>query len=72
MAQKIKVGDKEYEVDKLSDQAKAQIAYLSFAQNRMQELTNLHALLQRAKQSYIESLKQEMLSSKSGILFEDT
>ena len=71
MGRKIKVGDKEYDVDKLSDQAKAQIASLSFAQNRIQELTNLQAFLQRAKQSYIESLKQEMLSSKSGILFED-
>ena len=71
MAQKIKLDDAEYEVENLSDQAKAYIATLKFTDTRLQELTNMRALLQRAKYSYVDSLKKEMLSSKAGFLFDD-
>ena len=71
MGQKIKLDDKEYDVENLSDQAKATLASLQFATTRMQELTNMQALLQHAKKSYLDSLKKEMLSSKSGFLFSD-
>ena len=69
MGQKIKLDDKEYDVENLNDQAKAALALLQFATTRMQELNNMQALLQRAKNSYVESLKQEMLSGKSGFFF---
>ena len=71
MGQKIKLDDKEYDVENLSDQAKATLALLQFVTTQMQELTNMQALLQRAKNSYVDSLKTEMLSSKSGFLFGD-
>lgn len=71
MAQKIKLDDAEYEVENLSDQAKAYIATLKFTDTRLNELTNMRALLQRAKNSYVDSLKKEMLSSKAGFLFDD-
>lgn len=71
MAQKIKLDDKEYEVEGLSDTAKAQLTSLQFATQRMQELTNMQALLQRAKNSYIDSIKQEMIADKAGFLFGD-
>jgi len=71
MAQKIKLDDAEYEVENLSDQAKAYIATLKFTDTRLNELTNMRALLQRAKNSYLDSLKKEMLSSKAGFLFDD-
>ena len=71
MGQKIKLDDKEYDVENLSDQAKATLASLQFATTRMQELTNMQALLQRAKNSYVESLKKEILSNKAGFLFGD-
>ena len=71
MGHKIKLDDKEYSVEGLSDQAKAQFALLQFVTMRIQELNNMQALMQRAKNSYMESLKQEMLSSKSGLLFGD-
>ena len=71
MAQKIKLDDAEYEVENLSEQAKAYIATLKFTDTRLQELTNMRALLQRAKHSYVDSLKKEMLSSKAGFLFDD-
>ena len=71
MAQKIKLDDVEYEVENLSEQAKAYIATLKFTDTRLQELTNMRALLQRAKNSYVDSLKKEMLSSKAGFLLDD-
>ena len=70
MAQKFKINDKEYDVENLSDQGKSTLVSLQFATMRIQELNNMKALLQRSKNSYLESLKKEMLSSKSGLLFE--
>ena len=71
MGQKIKIEDKEYDVENLSDQGKATLVSLKFATTRMKELANMQALLMRAKNSYVESLKQEMLSSKAGFLLEN-
>ena len=69
MVQKIKLDDREYEVENLSDRAKATLGSLQFATTKMQELVNMKALLQRAKNSYAESLKREVLSRKSGFNF---
>ena len=69
MSQKIKLDDKEYDVDSLSDEAKVTLRLLQFSTSRIQELTNMQALLQRAKNSYADSLKKEILSNKAGFLF---
>ena len=71
MSQKIKLGDKEYDAGDLSDKGKATLASLQFATLRIKELNNMQALLVRAKNSYVESLKKEMISSKAGYLLED-
>ena len=71
MGQKFKLEDKEYDVENLSDQAKATLASLQFTMTRMQELNNMQALLRRAKISYMETIKQEMVASKAGLLLED-
>ena len=71
MATKIKIGDKEINTKDLSDIAKGQAASLQFANDRLKELINMQALLNRAKNSYLQSLKQEMLSSKAGYLLND-
>lgn len=71
MGQKIKLEDKEYEIADLSDTAKANIAALEFATGRMSELNNMRALLERAKRSYMDSLKKEVISKKAGFLIED-
>ena len=71
MGQTIKLDDTEYNVEDLSDQAKNTLASLQFVNTRIQELSNMKALLQRAKNSYADSLKKEMLSNKSGFLFGD-
>ena len=71
MSQKIKLDDKEYNVSDLSDRGKATLASLQFTTQRIQELINMQALLVRAKNSYMESLKKEMLSQKAGFLIDD-
>ena len=71
MGQKFRLEDKEYDVENLSDQAKATLASLQFATTRMQELSNMQALLRRAKISYMETIKQEMVASKAGLLLGD-
>lgn len=71
MSQKIKLGEKEYNVNDLSDKGKATLASLQFATQHLTELNNMQALLVRAKNSYVEGLKKEMLSSKAGYLLED-
>jgi len=71
MPTKLKLEGNEYEFDSLSETGKEQFESLRFVISRIQELNNMQALLQRAKNSYVESLKREMLSDKAGILFEE-
>ena len=71
MSSKIKFEDKEYAIDELSDGSKAALASLDFTTKRIEELSNVQVLFQRAKRSYIDSLKQEILSKKAGFSFED-
>ena len=71
MNQKIKFDDKEYSVENLSDQGKATLLSLQFANSQIEELNNMQALLQRAKNSYVDGLKREMISDKAGLLFGD-
>lgn len=71
MGQKIKFGDKEYEVENLSDKAKATLASLEFANSRVRELEDMQALMRCAKNSLFESIKQQVLSSKAGLLIGD-
>lgn len=71
MGEKITLDDKEYDTKNLSEAGKTQLKALQFVFGRVQELNNQQALLQRAKNSYVNSLKQEMLSKKAGFLFED-
>lgn len=71
MGQKLKLDNNEYEVENLSDDAKAKVAALKFADIRIQELRNMQILLQRAKNSYINGLKKEILANKAGFLIAD-
>ena len=71
MAQKIRIDEVDYDLDGLSEVARADVQALEFITKRIQELTNMRALLQRARNSYLESLKKEMISDKAGLLLED-
>ena len=70
MSKKIRIDDKDYDLDSLSDQAKAALGSLEFTTERLQDLTNMTVFLKRARNSYMESLKKELLSDKAGLLFD--
>ena len=69
MSKKIKLDDKEYDVENASDQAMVWLGSYQFTTKRLQELNDLQAVFQRAKNSYVDTLKKEIISSKTGIMF---
>lgn len=71
MGQKIKLDGQEFDSDDLSDHGRQQLEALQFSVSRIRELTNMQALLTRAKNSYLESIKKEILSAKAGFLLDD-
>lgn len=71
MADKLTIGEKEYALDDFSENAKAQFASALFTVRKIKELKNMQALLRRAKKSYLESLKKEVLAAKTGFFIEE-
>jgi hypothetical protein len=72
MLKKIILDDCEYSIEDFSSDGKESLFALEFVTSRIQELTNQHALLVRAKQSYLGSLKKEMLAGKAGFVFDES
>jgi len=70
VVKKIKFDGKEYDLSELTEGARAQFASLQFVEEKLKELNNMQALLQRAKNSYVDGLKKEMISNKAGFLLE--
>ena len=52
----IKIDNKEYELDTLSDEAKAQLASLQFVDAELQRLNAQTAVLQTARKAYAKAL----------------
>jgi hypothetical protein len=71
MATKVKFDDKEYDVSDLSENARGQLGSLTFVDEKLKELNNMHALLTRAKNSYVKDLRRELISDKAGLLLDD-
>ncbi len=71
METKIQLDGKEYDTDQLSEVGHSILLLYKFVVHREQEVTNNLVLLERAKASYLTSLKDEMISSKAGFLFDD-
>ncbi len=71
MGRKLNLDGDEYEIEYLSDKARTCLSSFQFVNAQIQELTIMQSVLQRAKDSYVNSVKQEVLSVKSGILFGD-
>ena len=71
MGDQIQIDEVMYDLDSLSDKAKTAIQCLQFSEERLKELSNMKALLQRARNSYVDSLRQEVLSNKAGLLLDD-
>jgi uncharacterized protein YjcR len=71
MAKTIKFEDQIYDIGDLTQTAKQYMQNLQFVNERILELNNMSALLERAKKSYIDGLKKEMLAEKAGFFFGD-
>lgn len=71
MGRKIEIDNQQYDFEDMSEGAKEAVKAIDFVNARIRELENIQALLQRAKNSYGESLKVEMISDKAGFLFGD-
>ena len=71
MDQTINIDGKEYDAANLSDNDKARLVSLQYVNTQIKERQNMLALLNRAKKSYIDDLKQEVLSTKAGFLLGD-
>ena len=71
MTDKISIDDVEYEVSDFSVSAKKTLEAIKFVSEKTLELKNMRIVLQRAKNSYVDGLKKEMLSKKAGILLGD-
>ena len=71
MNNKVKFDGTEYDLSEMSELAKRQLDSLRFTTARLDELRNLQALLVRAKNSYVETLKAEVISKKSGLILDD-
>ena len=69
MQSKIIIDEKEYDTKNLSEKSKATLDSLQFAIKKIHELSNMKILLLRARNSYIEELKKEVIANKSGFDF---
>ena len=67
MSHKIKLDGSTYEIDEITEELKAKLDALEFTTKKLLELNNMRALMQRAKNSYMKSLKTEIMSMKSGL-----
>ena len=56
-----------YDLENLPEEGKICVAQLRFAESKLEELTNQHALLTRAKNSYIDDLKRAIVRGRSGM-----
>ena len=70
MASKLSFDGKEIEIESLNDTAKNFLDLIQFTDQKLDEFKNMQALLVRAKRSYLNSLKKEMVSKKAGIIIE--
>ena len=70
----IKIDGKEYDIDELSDEAKAQVASLNFVDQELSRLTAQIAAMQTARNTYGRALNEilgvdtdaEVLTEKDG------
>ncbi len=56
----IKIDNKEYDLDTLSEECKAQLASIQFVEQELARLQAQAAVLQTAKAAYLQSLKASL------------
>lgn len=61
----IKIDEKDYELDQLSDAAKAQLASLQFVDAELQRLSFQIAALQTARMAYARELNEALAATQA-------
>ena len=67
MVNKLVLDNVEYVLDDQNQSVKSLVLNLDNTDKEIQEKTNLYAVFTRAKNSYIQDLKREMIAGKSGV-----
>ena len=67
MANKLVLDNVEYVLNDQSQSVKSLALSLDNTDKAIQEKTNLYAVFTRAKNSYVQELKREMIAGKSGV-----
>lgn len=65
----VRIDGADYDLASLSAEARAQLAMIKFADAQIAELTNMQALLTRAKKSYLDGLEREIIKARTGVDF---
>ena len=65
----VRIDSADYDLASLSAEARAQLDSIKFADAQIAELTNMQALLTRAKKSYIDGLEREIIKARTGVDF---
>jgi len=65
----VRIDGADYDLASLSAEARAQLDSIKFSDAQIAELTNMQALLTRAKKSYIDGLEREIIKARSGVDF---
>ena len=71
LADILKIGDVRYSEDDLIENSKELVLKYNVADRKIKELKLLEFLLKKTKKSYIDDLSKEIISNKSGIIFDD-
>jgi len=65
----VRIDGEDYDLACLSAEALSQFESIKFADAQIAELTNMQALLRRAKKSYIDGLEREIIKARTGVDF---
>jgi len=67
MVNKLVLDNVEYALNDQNQSVKSLVLKLDNTDKAIQEKTNLYAVFTRAKNSYVQELKREMIAGKSGV-----
>ena len=67
MVNKLVLDNVEYVLNDQNQSVKSLVLNLNNTDKEIQEKTNLYAVFTRAKNSYVQELKREMIAGKSGV-----
>lgn len=67
MVNKLVLDNVEYALNDQNQSVKSLVLKLDNTDKEIQEKTNLYAVFTRAKNSYVQELKREMIAGKSGV-----